>query len=491
MMTKKILVCFAFLFYTGISKAQFLAQNKELSLYLAEIQKAPELSTSSWSLCVRSAITGEILMEHNKNLSLVPASSLKLVTTSATLSILGADYRFKTGLYQSGNTTKEGLLVGNLVVIGGGDPTFGSERWEQTKLKNIFALWVNELKNKNIKEIQGDLILDASIFDKTPVPGTWLWEDIGNYYGAGVSGLSILENTFEITLAPANMIGEKAVIVSTNPAIPTLILANNVYTCDRNEKENIVCYSAPFSSTCFIEGSLPIHKKQTIVKASVPDPIGLFGKLLLDFLAKEGIFLTGKIIQSNTITFTDNLVPLITHYSPRLDEIVLQTHLKSINLFAESLVKMCGAKQNYEGSFENGLNAIKEFWESKGIPLIGFTMNDGSGLSRTNLISTRLLSEMLVKMQRDSSFTHFYNSIAIGAKTGNAANMFKSTAAENNIRIKSGYMKGIRSYAGYTTNASNELLCFSIITNNLIEPSQAIKKKFEKLLILVSESKSK
>jgi len=170
-----------------------------------------------------------------------------------------------------------------------------------------------------------------------------------------------------------------------------------------------------------------------------------------------------------------------------LSTIIKQANLRSINSYAEACVKILANKKFKKGTTEDGIRVIRNFWSQKGIDLDGMLMKDGSGLSRVNRITTDQISKMLCVFTNDITYQYFYKSLSVAGSSGSLMNLFKGTYAENNLRAKSGYMKNIRAYAGYVTNKNNEQLAFAIIVNNYNSSAFQMKKKLEKLMILIAE----
>ncbi len=465
----------------------------QLNNWINSLSSSPSLKHASWGVCVMDVKTRGVIAKYNSDQSLIPASTMKVVTTMPALSILGQNYKFKTSLAYNGEIDSNGVLFGDLYIKGGGDPTFGSNRFDSTSIDIIFEKWLKKVQAKKIKRINGAVIGDATIFDNLLIPQNWEWVDIGNYYGAGVSGLSLNENYYKVVFKPATKTGGKAKILRTEPELPWITFVNNVTTAKTGTGDNVIIYGSPFSNIRFLEGTVPYGKREFKVKGSIPDPSYTVAALFNDYLSTNGISVRQqpttirelKIIGGLNKT---ELTEFDVYHSPPLIEIVNLTNEKSINSFAETLVKILGSVKAGEGSYGKGIRAIRNYWVSKGVDLAGFMMKDGSGLSRANYISTKHQTAMLCACVNDSAFGAFYNSLPIASKSGSLKNLFKGTGAEKNLRAKSGYMIRVRAYTGYVTNKSKKLLAFSIIVNNYEGSSYAMKKKLEKLMVLIAET---
>jgi D-alanyl-D-alanine carboxypeptidase/D-alanyl-D-alanine-endopeptidase (penicillin-binding protein 4) len=149
---------------------------------------------------------------------------------------------------------------------------------------------------------------------------------------------------------------------------------------------------------------------------------------------------------------------------------------------------MAGYKKYGKGTTQSGIKAVAGFWKNKGIDLKGCVINDGCGLSRRNEISAAQFCDILIKYTKDASFEVFFNSLPIAGRTGTLRNMFKNTSAENNLRAKSGTMGDIKSYTGYVNNKKGDRIAFAIIANNYSCSNAEIRKKVEKILVLLAEA---
>jgi serine-type D-Ala-D-Ala carboxypeptidase/endopeptidase (penicillin-binding protein 4) len=164
-----------------------------------QMLELPEYKNAQAGIHIAEMETGKVLYELNSDKMMIPASVLKLVTSAAALEILGPDYRFRTRIGYSGKI-ENGILKGNLVIIGGGDPALGSEYFrDHYFFPHFLEVWAQRIKAAGIKRVEGNLIMDGSLYDTEKIPPTWIWEDMGNYYGAGASALTVYDNLFRIS----------------------------------------------------------------------------------------------------------------------------------------------------------------------------------------------------------------------------------------------------------------------------------------------------
>lgn len=468
------------------------SQNK--SKLIDEIEKLKTddaLKHAVWSICVMPVNKDTILAEYNSNTSLVPASTLKIATTGAALSMFGSNFQFKTKLQYDGIfDTLTGTIKGDLYIVGGGDPTLDSEYFkDKNDSLSTTDKWAQLLKEKGINTIEGAIIGDASIFDDNMVPAQWIWSDIGNYFGAGACGLSYHDNKYTLYFKSGTA-GSNTLITKTIPIIDGMQLVNNVTS--RGDSDNAFIYGAPYSNYREIQGTIPANKNNYEVEGSIPDPALFCAQSLEQSLKAIGINTLGKattiriLKESNKYVNVDKQ-ELHTHYSPLLSEIIFWTNFKSINLYAEHLLKYIAYSKDGIGRGNSGTEIIPVFWKSKGVDINGFIMNDGCGLSRSNIITTKTETQILRQMANDTNFKVFYNSLPIAGQAGPFHNLCDNTCAKDNLCAKSGYITRVRGYAGYVKNKKGETLCFSVLANNYSCSPAEMKKKLEKLLIAIAE----
>jgi D-alanyl-D-alanine carboxypeptidase/D-alanyl-D-alanine-endopeptidase (penicillin-binding protein 4) len=459
------------------------------------LQNDKDLKQASWSVFAMETSSGNVLADYNSEIVLEPASVLKVVTTGAALSILGPDFRFETMLEYSGTIEKNGTLRGNIYITGGGDPTIGSDRFGmEYSTDSLFAEFAASLKKNNIKHISGKIIADASVFTDNPMAYSWGWEDIGNYYASGAWGINVNENLYRLYFDAGKNIGDKAELVKMEAEAGGIDFINHVITGNAGSGDNVVIFGSPYNDQRLLEGSVPLGKMDFDVDGSIPDPPLYLVRLLTKYLNNMGIeadsvSTTLRAIQWQGKTDTNVRITIDTHKSPPLSVIIIPTHVKSVNLFAEAILKTIGRIKKNEGSESSGTEAITEYWSKKGIDLTGFDMQDGCGLSRKNKISTRQLVSMLQMIKNEKYFPTFEMSLPLAGVSGGMASMLKGSIAEKNLRAKTGNMEKIKSYVGYVKNAGGKDLAYTIIVNNYSCTNAVLKQKLEKLMLLIAQTK--
>jgi len=439
--------------------------------------------SSSVSLCIMNTSTEVPVFEYNPGESLIPGSVLKLVTSAAALELLGPGYCFKTRLGYTGNLNKiTGLLTGDIVIQGGGDPSLGSQYFKN-HYRNFLADWIASIRKLGIKNIEGRIIADDTRYDHQPVPPTWIWEDIGNYYGAGTYGLSVFDNMFEIHFRTSAE-GSIPEITGTVPEICRYEITNRLIASGNTDNGYI--FAAPYTDYGWIAGSIPVNREDFVLKAAIPDPPLLIARLFNTMLDSAGITVSGSPTSGRLVNIKPDKEPeLIAEVtSPPLYRIIEVLNHESVNLFAEHLLKEMGMIFKNSGTTVSGVEVLYGFLEDTGINMTGMFLEDGSGMSPMNAVTSRGITGIMLFMKnRAGNFSEFFNSLPDAGREGTLKSSFKNPAFDSNLRAKSGSMTRVRSYAGYfKTNSGNEM-AFSIIINNFSGPSQRIISGIEEILL--------
>jgi serine-type D-Ala-D-Ala carboxypeptidase/endopeptidase (penicillin-binding protein 4) len=430
-----------------------------LSMGLEAKSSIDQASVSMYAVHVP---TGKVIVNENSQKSLMPASCIKLVTTAAALHILGPKTRFETRLSYDGKI-ENGVLNGNIYIVGGGDPCLGSDRIKSSlDWKLQIEEWTSAIQKLGIVQIEGDVIGDASSWEKALAVSTWTWEDLGNYYGAGASALSFHENAYSLIFKPSTVVGERADILKLEPSLSKLELKNEVLTGPEGSGDRACVYGSEFSFIQYIRGTVPAGVAEFVIRGLIPDPALICAELLENSLKEKGVIVHHQVKDEK-----EKKVFHIT-YSPTVEEIVHLTNQKSINLYAEHLLKKMGEVSEGEGSSAAGVRAVKKFLKEKGIDLSGMLIADGSGLATKNLITTEQLVSLLKVMKKSEYFPIFFDSLP---------------EQKDSIRAKSGTASLIKGYAGYSND-----IAFAILINQCMDP-QSVKEKVDSFLSNISKKK--
>lgn len=448
------------------------AQNIKAKLLLAanKLENDEQLKNGIFSFVVVNTKTNEKLIDKNGHIGLAPASTQKVFTAIAAYEILGKDYAYNTVLGYNGKISN-GILNGDIIVKGSGDPSLGSWRYAYTSDTLLLNNWVKAIAGAGIKKINGNIIIDDTYFEYQPLSGGWIWDDIGNYYGAGTWGFNWRENQYELELLPGKEEGNPTKINRIIPAIESLSIQNNILTGKKGSGDNGYIYYPPYATKGFAEGTIPAGVNSFSISGAIPNPPVMFGELFKEGLQKKSIILSGKVFsgwQRKLNGFkNDSISTIVTsHGSPMFDSLVYWFMQKSINLYGEAFLKTIAIKQGKKGQTDAGKEVLKNFWQQKGIEKGAFQILDGSGLSPQNRVTANSLVTALQYAYTRGWFQGFYNSLPL----------------YNGMKLKSGTIGGAKSYAGYYTANSGQIFTIAIVVNNYTgSPSALVNKIYATL----------
>ena len=454
---------------------------------IKEHKKSDILKHAQWSVYAKYVKTGNTIVSYHNEESLAPASGLKVFTTSTALNLLGEDYHFKTRLYYNGFITDDGILKGNIYIVGGGDPTLGSNLVEGSlPLDSLMLSWTHAVEKLHIKKIEGAIIADALLFKGNRVPDYWNWMDIGNYYGAGTTALTINDNLYYLYFHPSTVVGNRAEIIRTIPEIPGLKFINHMKTGPIGSGDNGYIYCAPNQFNATLRGTVPAGVPSFYIKGSIPNPPLFAAQYFKQFLQKYKIIVSmDSRVLLKPVKYDDSKL-IATTVSPPLKDIVYWINKKSDNLYTEQLLNTLGLVKKDTGSTMAGIEVINSFLDSVGISTNGFKIYDGCGLSRTDMITTQIMVKLLIFMTKQKTFDSFYKSLAVagkGSDPGYFSNFGANTLLQNNARIKSGLITNVRSFSGYLKDLNGRMLAFSMITNNYSGYSRQIDEINKQIML--------
>jgi D-alanyl-D-alanine carboxypeptidase/D-alanyl-D-alanine-endopeptidase (penicillin-binding protein 4) len=489
-----IVVLFLLVAHTnGIGQAVEKSLNS-IDKAVQQLVQDAQMQNASLSFYVYDVDTKKVVSEHQPKTSLVTASTMKVVTTATALELMGSYHKFETKIQYDGTlNSSTGVLKGNVYIKGGGDPTLGSKYYTADTV-DIMQSWVKALHEAGIKKIEGRVIGDASYFGDEYVPPTWGWIDMGNYYGAGVSGLTIYDNILKVWFDVGDNVNDSSTVTCYEPYSPDIFIDNRVRAGAITGDEAYM-YGAPYEGYRLIKGRLPKGAKDFEIRGAIhePDYVAAYEfqhKIIQSGIAISGQATTIRRLQLHGAVPMSKRTDVLSISSPALSSIVYWTNLISNNLFAEHLLKHIGMHQYKDPSVYSSTLAIEKYWRSKGVEMTGFYMNDGSGLSRANAISAQHLTEILVQMRNSKFWGSFESSLPVAAKTGTLKNIGKGTKIQGNLKAKSGTMTRVKSYAGYVKCASGEQLAFAVIANNFNCSTAEMAKKLERLMIALGNYSS-
>jgi D-alanyl-D-alanine carboxypeptidase/D-alanyl-D-alanine-endopeptidase (penicillin-binding protein 4) len=436
------------------------------------------LAGTSYSICFADAVTGEVVFGFDANRNLASASVMKLYPTAVSLSLLGADYCFTTGVFMSGRfNSRKGVLYGDVVILGGGDPALGSGYFAD-HYGDVPARWAETLAAAGLRKVTGRVAAAESIYDHNPVPGGWSWADLGNYYGAGVYDLNYNDNKFNIYVTGFSE-GTAAVIDSTDQYGRDIQIEN--YLTSSGKSDNGYVYNAPYSTNAWISGSVPADSSM-VLRASLPDPPFTVVNQLNKALQQAGIKVKNSPVRERvSLKRESSNPPVCVTLSPPLSEIIKTTNHESVNLYAEALRKYLGQALEGSGSFSAGSTVIRNFLDSAGCEPYEAVILDGSGLSPNNNISALMTTRLLVHMYKSSNSEVFRASLPEAGVSGTMRSYFRNELFRGRVIAKTGSIGSVRSFAGYITTQSGRTLAFTMIANGFTVPWRQVTNNLERI----------
>jgi len=466
---QKSLSFLLFFFLTHHLTAQPLAQKIATAFRAFETHES--LANGMASLIVLNAGTGQVVFAKNEKLGMAPASTLKTVTAAAAYQVLGADYTFETTLSYTGQIDASGTLKGDIVIHGTGDPSLGSDRFPQTADTILLSAWVKAIQAAGIRKVDGRILADDRLYHGQTAPGGWTWQDMGNYYGAGVSALNWRENSVGVNFQAGRSAGTATQIAHTTSDVSYLQLVNETVTGERGTGDRVYAFSAPYSSRIYLRGTYGLDLKKTVY-LSVPDGAYDAAYQLHHALDSAAIEQTNMPTTAHLVLLAGGEVPsggkiLYTHHSPALGELIYWFNQKSINLYGEALLKAIAYRLAGKTDTRDATELLQKFWTDKtGIPEGELRMLDGSGLSPENRVTTHVLAHILLAAKKEPWFASFFESLPV----------------YNGMKMKSGTIGGVLGYVGYQTSKEGTPLVFALLVNNYQGTATPMRQRMFRLL---------
>lgn len=446
-----------------------------LRLDLSAIFSAPEFDRATWGVSMRSIDRDEVLFDLNATKLMMPASNMKILTLAAVAERLGWDYTFETTVMTAA-PVEDGILKGDLIVVGSGDPTIG-DRAADAENGHLFDEWADELSGLGIRRIDGRLIGDDSAFDDERVAAGWLWDDLAFSYAAPIGALTYDSNAVELVVRPGAAAGESAEL-TVRPADGGLIVENHVVTSPAGGAFSLDLQRGPGTTRLIARGAVPAATPEFARTVSVDNPTDFFLAALQRTLAAHGITVTGGALDIDTLAAPPDRSKcrvLLSHRSAPLSALAVPMMKLSFNLYADTLLKVLGASSARPGTLQDGRQVEGEVLRSWEISPDDVVLSDGSGLSRYNSVAADTIVSVLQHVARDSRHAaSFEATLPVAGRDGTLENRMKGTSAEGNARAKTGSMTGVRALSGYVRSKDGEQLAFSIVINGSNLPSARI-----------------
>ncbi len=452
----------------------------------------PALKEAVVSMCVRTG-DGRTLADIGAERMAVPASNMKLITTGAALHELGRGYRFETSIAHDGRI-EDGILKGNIYIIGGGDPTMGSQDSLAVDIEKTFGQWEKAISDAGIREIHGHVIGDGRHFDGMTEHPTWLWNDIGTYYGAGATGLMFYEKMLSFAVSAGQEVGAPINIAPSYPATPWMEIRYDCSTGKKGTGDQLYMYTSDLAPVAEIRGTFGVDRAAKRVDCSNKFPEYTCASYFAEYLNRHGIACSGGPSDFRLCRETaaeDSLTIIGSTLSPSLKRILFETNYDSNNLYAEALYRTLGKTRTGSACYDSCAVAMNDILKSMGIRTAGSSITDGSGLSRQNYISADFFCRFLGAMMKSPEFEDYLETIPSPGSNGTLEyNMSNYPASlKSRIKTKSGSMNAIRCYSGYvlpTSGGREDTLVFSVMVNNCTAPSWKLRQLLDKIMAAIA-----
>ncbi|MBO4557422.1 MAG: D-alanyl-D-alanine carboxypeptidase/D-alanyl-D-alanine-endopeptidase [Bacteroidales bacterium] len=462
-----------------LAPAPVFAQNN-VQRYVNETLKTDPLWKNAAVAILAVDGRGRTVAQWNPDLPLLSASTMKTVTTGAALTALGTDFRFETKIAVAGRVDEDGILHGDLYIIGGGDPTLGSKSGLAEDITAVFAKWTAAVKAAGITAVDGNIKGDAGIFGGDVVQENWCWIDLGADYGSGPGGLSFCENLSFYRVEPGAEEGAPLAITPVEAVYSEMNVASQAVTGAPKTGNKVNYFASDLSPVGRFTGTYAIDRKTDTIAVSNKFPALTCAEAFCRYLEGEGIPAAGVALGAAP----DSAALLVTSYSPSLLSICRETNTKSNNFFAETIFLTMGRLLTDDVSYTTTPPAVERYIADMGCNTTGLRQDDGSGLSRMNYVTPRFFCNFYRIMQKSDIFAQYLSTFPTPGGDGTLRYVLakEPESLRSRIHCKSGSMTAVKCYAGYVETAGGEQLCFAIMVNNYDCPTREMQPKIEGFL---------
>ncbi|MFC2947381.1 D-alanyl-D-alanine carboxypeptidase/D-alanyl-D-alanine endopeptidase [Virgibacillus sediminis] len=451
---------------------------KQLKKFL---KSDPRLKGALVGVSIRSAKTGEKLFAHMGDIRFRPASNLKLLTSAAALTVLGAGYTFSTDLGTDGRVEGK-TLTGNLFLRGKGDPTL---------MPADLRRFAEKLRENGVERIEGDVIGDDTWHDDVRLSPDLNWSDEQYYYGAQVSALTVAPDedydagSLIVEVEPGMAVGDRPEI-RIFPETDYVRVINEARTVSGEEESEVIVERKHAENTIVVQGTISLGGEKEKEWMSVWDPTRYAVHLFSQALKEQGIswhgdLNIGKAPEDMTVLYTDRSIPLA--------ELLVPFMKFSNNGHGEIMVKEMGKIAYGEGSWERGLEVLKSELPKLGVKQSTISIRDGSGLSHFNLIPANEITQLLYEVQKEEWFPAFFHSLPIaGHEERRIGGTLRDRMKGLSVQAKTGTIHGVSTLSGYMDDPAGERVIFSIMINNLLDEEEG-KSIEDDLLDIMTKSR--
>lgn len=491
----------------------------ELQSRIEEVVRQPALEPGFFAVKIVSLDTGQVVFEQQANKFVRPASNMKLYTVATAFDRLTPDYHFITSVYAK-EKPDDGKIKSDLVIYGRGDPSFAARFNNGDYFKGVNDL-ADRIVAAGVKRVRGDLVGDESYFNGAPLGSGWEWEDLTWSYGAQVSALTINDNAIDLNVKPGEKVGASVVFTTGPPSASFMTIVNRATTSARGSKSDLRIYRGLGANSLELSGSLPLGDAGFVGGVAIPDPALAFVAMLRDVLVKRGIKIDGRVRTVNARS-GGSIVPAVlpagaplsaepsagkmaavveiaSLHSRPFAELAAHTLKPSQNQYTELILRTLGKTQppnsidtgRARDDEDLGLEAVRNFLRQAGVGDNEVALNDGSGLSRNDLISANTTVQLLTFMSKHKYFAQFRDALPIAGVDGTLRTRMRGTPAEGNVRAKTGSLSSVASLSGYVTTAAGEHLVFSMMLNNYPDAAAVRRDSIDAIAVLLASFSGK
>jgi D-alanyl-D-alanine carboxypeptidase/D-alanyl-D-alanine-endopeptidase (penicillin-binding protein 4) len=483
----------AIVFALSALSAPAVAQKDMAHRIDARIDAAP-FNRQLWGVALVDE-TGRLLYGRNQDRLFIPASNTKLVVSAVASVLLPANWRVKTSVY--GGPLVNGVLQGDLVLYGRGDPTMDRRCYAtDTTLVGVcdtdpfvrLRQLVDSIRAKGVRAVTGDIVGDGSYFETTLVHPNWELFDLNWWYAAPVSGLAFNDNSVDFTWSPGPATGTPANITMT-PNLGDIAFENRTVTVAPGGDSDIGdrFFRNPGTLQIWAEGTVALDNPPRTESFALPDPSLYAARAFRQVLEGAGIAVLGSTrstVDSTAYAALRRSTPIAEAASRPLRDWIFPILNTSQNWFAEMLLKQLGKQFGKAGSWPEGLEVERRFLiDSVKIDSTQFSLSDGSGLSSSNLISPLAFTQLLRYMRRHPRFATFAAGLPQSGLVGSLRNRFQGTPLAGRVRAKTGSIARVITLTGYIEWDRGRTLTFSVQANHHAQPSRLLLDAIDSVVV--------
>lgn len=457
-----------------------------------------------WGILVTDPASGDTLYSRNAGKLFIPASNQKLITGSVALHLLGPDFRFST-LFAAGGSVDQGVLHGDLVVLGQGDPSVSDHmRGDAMQVMRAVA---DSLHARGITRITGGLRSGADVFPDATLGFGWAWDDLEYPYAAGVDELYLNEGFSTVAVRAGQQAGDTVSVrtspAATYPRVRVLARTAGGPSAPRGDRGLRLARDSTMPETLTLKGEIAAGDSAVLTIAYL-DHAAAYLTALREGLVSRGISVDGGVLArplseagagtspgagapTSVSPPEPAYTPLFGLSSPPLREIMSAFEKPSQNQIGEILFKTLGRARTGVGTADSARRVVASQLIAWGAAPDGFVVRDGSGLSRNNVVTPETLTHVLAAMRADTAFAVFHDALPVAGVDGTIRSRMRGSAAAGNLHAKTGTLDMVRSLSGYITTADGRQLIVVMLANNWTVPVREVEAVQDAIAIRLAQ----